>query len=72
MELVVYGVGVAPEGFRVVRSVEELRAYVGRAFLVVVGDERLAEELGAAHFTREEWEDFLKLYAGRRLLRFIR
>jgi hypothetical protein len=55
MDVVVYGVGEAPPGFCVVRSVEELRRHVGKAFLVVVGDGRLAEELGAAYFSEEEW-----------------
>jgi len=32
--------------------------------MVVVGDEELAEELGAAYFTREEWADFLRRYVG--------
>jgi len=63
MDVVVYGAGKAPPGFRVVKSVEELRRHVGKAFLVVVGDRRLAEELGAAYFTEEEWADFLR-YAG--------
>ncbi len=64
MDVVVYGVDGAPPGFRVVKSVEELRRHVGKAFLVTVGDKRLAEELGAAYFTREEWADFLQWYAG--------
>jgi hypothetical protein len=58
MNVVVYGVEEAPPGFHIVRSVEKLRRHVGKAFLVVVGDRRLAEELGAAYFTREEWGDF--------------
>jgi hypothetical protein len=64
MDVVVYGVDEAPPGFRVVKSAEELRRHVGKAFLVVVGDRGLAEELGAAYFTREEWGDFLRWYAG--------
>jgi hypothetical protein len=64
MDVVVYGVDEAPPSFRVVKSVEELRRHVGKTFLVVVGDKRLAEELGAAYFTREEWGDFLRWYAG--------
>jgi len=64
VEVVVYGVDNAPKGFRVVRSVEELRSYIGRAFIVVVGDRRLAEELGVAYFTREEWADFKCWYVG--------
>ncbi len=64
MDVVVYGAEKAPPGFRVVKSVEELRRHVGKAFLVVVGDKRLAEELGAAYFTREEWGDFLQWYVG--------
>ena len=63
MDVVVYGVDEAPPGFRVVKSVEELRRHVGKAFLVVVGDKRLAEELGVAYFSEEEWADFLQ-YAG--------
>jgi len=63
MDVVVYGAEKVPSGFRVVKSVEELRRHVGKAFLVVVGDRGLAEELGAAYFTREEWADFLR-YAG--------
>ncbi len=55
MDVVVYGVEEVPSGFRVVRSVEELRRHVGKAFLVVVGDKRLAEELGVAYFSEEEW-----------------
>jgi len=62
MDVVVYGVEDAPEGFRVVRSVEELRGLVGRAFIVVVGDEGLAEELGVAYLTREEWGEFVRRY----------
>jgi len=63
MDVVVYGAEKVPPGFRVVKSVEELRRHVGKAFLVVVGDKRLAEELGAAYFSEEEWADFLQ-YAG--------
>ena len=63
MDVVVYGVKEAPSGFRVVKTTEELRRHVGKAFLVVVGDRRLAEELGAAYFSEEEWGDFLR-YAG--------
>ena len=64
MDVVVYGVEEAPSGFRVVRSVEELRRYLGMAFIVVVGDRELAEELGVAYFSEEEWGDFLRWYAG--------
>jgi len=64
MDVVVYGVEEAPSGFRVVKSVEELRRHLRRAFIVVMGDRELAEELGAAYFTREEWGDFLRWYAG--------
>ncbi len=63
MDVVVYGVENVPPGFLVVKSVEELRRHVGKAFIVVVGDRRLAEELGVAYFSAEEWEDFLR-YAG--------
>ena len=63
MDVVVYGVDEAPPGFRVVKSAEELRRHVGKAFLVVVGDKRLAEELEVAYFSEEEWGDFLR-YAG--------
>ncbi len=63
MDVVVYGAEKVPSGFRVVKSVEELRRHVGKAFIVVVGDRRLAEELGVAYFSAEEWEDFLR-YAG--------
>jgi hypothetical protein len=63
MDVVVYGVEKVPPGFRVVKSVEELRRHVGKAFIVVVGDKRLAEELGVAYFSEEEWGDFLR-YAG--------
>jgi len=51
MDVVVYGVDEAPPGFRVMKSAEELRRHVGKTFLVVVEDERLAEELGAAYFS---------------------
>jgi hypothetical protein len=64
MDVVVYGVDEAPPGFCVVRSVEELRRHLRRAFIVVVGDKRLAEELGVAYFSEEEWRDFLQWYAG--------
>jgi hypothetical protein len=64
MEVVVYGVEEAPPGFRVVKTAEELRQHVGKSFLVVVGDRRLAEELGVAYFSEEEWADFLQWYAG--------
>ncbi len=64
MDVVVYGVEEAPPGFRVVRSVEELRRHLGMAFIVVVGDRELAEELGVAYFSAEEWGDFLRWYAG--------
>jgi len=64
MDVVVYGAEKAPPGFRVVKSVEELRRHVGKAFLVVVGDKRLAEELEVAYFSEEEWGDFLRWYAG--------
>jgi hypothetical protein len=63
MDVVVYGADGVPPGFRVVRSVEELRRHLRRAFIVVVGDRRLAEELGVAYFSEEEWADFLR-YAG--------
>ena len=59
MDVVIYGVEEAPPGIRVVRSAEELRRHVGKAFLVVVGDRKLAEELGAAYFSEEEWGEFL-------------
>jgi len=62
MDVVVYGAGEVPPGFCVVKSVEELRRYLHKAF-VVVGDKRLAEELGVAYFSEEEWGDFLR-YAG--------
>ncbi len=64
MDVVVYGVEEAPSGFRVVKNTEELRRHVGKAFLVVVGDRGLAEELGVAYFSEEEWGDFLRWYAG--------
>jgi hypothetical protein len=64
MDVVVYGVNEAPPGFRVVKSVEELRRHLGMAFIVVVGDRGLAEELGVAYFSEEEWVDFLRWYAG--------
>jgi len=64
MDVVVCGVDEAPPGFCVVKSVEELRRHLGRAFIVVVGDRRLAEELGVAYFSEEEWGDFLRWYAG--------
>ena len=59
MDVVIYGAEKVPPGIRVVKSVEELRRHVGKAFLVVVGDRKLAEELGAAHFSEEEWGEFL-------------
>ena len=58
----VYGVEDAPEGFRVVKSVEELRGLVGKAFIVVVGDGGLAEELGVVCLSREEWGEFVRRY----------
>jgi len=64
MDVVVYGVDEAPPGFRVVKSVEELRRHLRRAFIVVVGDRGLAEELEVAYFSEEEWADFLRWYAG--------
>jgi hypothetical protein len=64
MDVVVYGVDEAPPGFRVVKSVEELRRHLRRAFIVVVGDRCLAEELEVAYFSEEEWGDFLRWYAG--------
>ena len=63
MDVVVYGAERVPPGFRVLKTTEELRRHVGKALIVVVGDRGLAEELGAAYFTREEWADFLR-YAG--------
>jgi hypothetical protein len=62
MDVVVYGVEDAPEGFRVVKSVEELRRYMGKAVIVVVGDEGLAEELGVVCLSREEWGEFVRRY----------
>jgi hypothetical protein len=64
MDVVVYGVEEVPPGFRVVQSVEELRRHLHRAFIVVVGNKKLAEELGVAYFSEEEWGDFLRWYAG--------
>ena len=64
MDVVVYGAEKVPPGFRVVKSVEELRRHLRRAFIVVVGDRGLAEELGVAYFSEEEWGDFLRWYAG--------
>jgi len=64
MEVVVYGAEKAPPGFRVVKTAEELRRHVGKAFIVVVGDRELAEELEVAYFSEEEWRDFLRWYAG--------
>jgi len=64
MDVVVYGVDEAPSGFLVVKTTEELRRHVGKAFLVVVGDRGLAEELEVAYFSEEEWGDFLRWYAG--------
>ena len=64
MDVVVYGADEAPTGFRVVKSVEELRRHLHGAFIVVVGDRELAEELGVAYFSEEEWGDFLRWYAG--------
>jgi hypothetical protein len=62
MDVVVYGVEEAPPGFRVVKSVEELRRYMGKAVIVVVGDEGLAEELGVVCLSREEWGEFVRRY----------
>jgi len=62
MDVVVYG-AEAPPGFRVVKSVEELRRHLRWAFIIVVGDRGLAEELGVAYFSEEEWGDFLRWYA---------
>jgi len=59
MDVVIYGAEKVPPGIRVVRSAEELRRHVGKAFLVVVGDRKLAEELGAVYFSEEEWGEFL-------------
>ena len=64
MDVVVYGAEKVPPGFRVVKSVEELRRHLRRAFIIVVGDRSLAEELGVAYFSEEEWGDFLRWYAG--------
>jgi hypothetical protein len=64
MDVVVYGADEAPTGFCVVKSVEELRRHLGRAFIIVVGNREPAEELGVAYFSEEEWEDFLRWYAG--------
>jgi hypothetical protein len=64
MDVVVYGVEEAPPGFYILKDVEDLRRHLRRAFIVVVGDRWLAEELGAAYFTREEWGDFLRWYVG--------
>ncbi len=63
MDVVVYGVDEAPPGFLVAKNTEELRRHLGRAFIVVVGDRKLAEELGVTYFSEEEWTDFLR-YAG--------
>jgi hypothetical protein len=59
MDVVVYGADGVPHGFHVVKSMEELRRHLGRAFIVVVGDKELAEELGAVYLSEEEWRDFL-------------
>jgi len=64
MDVVVYGVEEAPPGFYIHKDVEELRRHLGMAFIVVVGDRGLAEELGVAYFSEEEWADFLRWYAG--------
>jgi hypothetical protein len=64
MDVVVYGAEKIPPGFRVIKSVDELRRHLGVAFIVVVGDRGLAEELGVAYFSEEEWGDFLRWYAG--------
>ncbi len=73
MDVVVYGADGVPHGFHVVKSVEELRRHLGKALIVVVGDKELAEELGAAYFSEEEWGDFLRwLYEAARSLRETR
>jgi hypothetical protein len=64
MDVVVYGAEKVPPGFCVVKSVEELRRHLRRAFIVVVGDRGLAEELGVAYFSEEEWADYLRWYEG--------
>jgi hypothetical protein len=45
-----------------VKSREELLSHLGRSFVVVVGDERLAEELQVAFFSEKEWSEFVKFF----------
>ncbi|MCX8137060.1 hypothetical protein [Pyrobaculum aerophilum] len=52
--LVVYGGCLGHREVVCVGSVEELRRWLGRAVVVVVGDEGLARELQVAYFPREE------------------
>ncbi|CCC82011.1 conserved hypothetical protein [Thermoproteus tenax Kra 1] len=47
-------------GIREIKSLDELASW---ELLVVVGDRDLAERVGAAFFTREEWNRFLEVYA---------
>ncbi|WP_148683117.1 hypothetical protein [Pyrobaculum ferrireducens] len=60
--LAVYGGCIDHPEVVCVKSREELLSHVGRCFLVVVGDEALARELGAAFFADEEWAEFARFF----------
>ena len=60
--LAVYGGCVEHLGVVCVRTSEELRAYLGKRHIVARGKEALAEELGAAFFTEEEWGEFVGFF----------
>lgn len=60
--LAVYGGCIERPEVVCANTAEELRRWLGRAFIAVVGDEELARELQAAYFTREEWEEFVKYF----------
>jgi hypothetical protein len=60
--LAVYGGCVEHPQIVCVKSREELLRHLGRSFVVVVGDERLAEELQVAFFSEKEWSEFVRFF----------
>ncbi|RFA92375.1 hypothetical protein [Pyrobaculum aerophilum] len=60
--LAVYGGCIEHPEVVCTNTAEELRRWLGGAFIAVVGDEELARELQAAYFTREELEEFVKYF----------
>ncbi|MEM0464951.1 MAG: hypothetical protein QW680_13710 [Pyrobaculum sp.] len=60
--LAVYGACLDNPEVLCVESPEELRRWLGKAVIAVVGDEKLAGELQVAHFTGEEWEELVKYF----------